>query len=670
VTELFQLLVGWVQANPLWAGAVIFLVAMAESLAVVGIVVPGVVIMFGVGALVATGALEFWAACAWAVAGAVTGDGLSFAIGRRLRDRVPGLWPFSRHPGTLERGVAFFHRYGGKSVAIGRFVGPVRAIIPLVAGMMGMPPARFVVANVLSALVWAPAYLLPGMVFGASLELASEVAFRLVFLLLTLAVLVWLVVWVVRQTFRLAQPHASAWLQAVLEWTALHPKLDQIARALADPAHPEARGLAVFATLLIAAMALFVALTGTLLGAGWPSALDHALFETMRSLRNPVADHLMAHLSRFADAEVVLALIAGVLAYLAVQRHWQAALYWLAASAFGMLASVILKYTLRIPRPDAGIEGLTPFSFPSTHAMRATVLYGFLAVMIARALNPRWRWMPYSLAGVLMVGVSTARVYFGAHWLSDVLASLTLGLAWVAALGIAYHRHAAVETHWRGLVLGIVGVTALAFTAQTWRAHDDDLARYTPHPPVHRMAVETWWEDGWDRLPARREDTRGLNNHPLSLQYAGDLEDLARTLEVRGWTRVPPAGWRGLLRLLSTSLPLERLPVLPQVHEGQHEALALVRSGEPGRRTVIRLWASPYVLTPGRIPLWVGNASIQQREELLGLVSYPVTTDEFPEAFGELEQAVADLPHRRPATDRRLVLVHQPGRPDADGRPR
>ncbi|MES9896122.1 MAG: VTT domain-containing protein, partial [Candidatus Thiodiazotropha endolucinida] len=94
--------------------------------------------------------------------------------------RLRGFWPFNRHPATLQRGITFFQRYGGKSVALGRFFGPVRAIIPLVAGMLGMPPLRFLAANILSALVWAPAYLLPGIVFGASLELASEVAFRLV----------------------------------------------------------------------------------------------------------------------------------------------------------------------------------------------------------------------------------------------------------------------------------------------------------------------------------------------------------------------------------------------------------------------------------------------------------------------------------------------------------
>jgi undecaprenyl-diphosphatase len=635
---------------------------MSESLAVIGLLVPGVLMMFGIGALVAAGAVGFPDAYAWAVAGAVAGDGLSFWLGRRFRDRIRGLWPFSRHPTGLERGLGFFDRYGGKSVVFGRFVGPVRAIIPLVAGMLGMSPRRFLAANLLSALAWAPAYLLPGMLFGASLELASEVAFRLVILLLLLAVILWTVVWTVRTAFRVLHPHASAWLQAVLGWSALHPKFGEIGRALADPSHPEARGLALFASLLTVSAGLLMLLTGVLLGGGWPSPLDHTLFEGLRSLRNPLADHFMVYASRLADTFVVVPLIVGVLLYLAAQRHWRTTAYWLAAAAFGMLSSVVLKYSLRIPRPLSGIEGLTPFAFPSTHGMRATVLYGFLAVMIARALRARWRWIPYSIAGVIMAIVSMSRVYLGVQWLSDVLASLTLGLTWIAALGVAYHRHTRVETRWRGLAVGSVAVLTLATSLQSWRAQGADIALYTPQRPTRTVLENGWWSRDWATLPSVREDTRGLDTHPLSLQYAGALQALSGRLEAEGWRRPSPLGWRDLLTLLSPSLPLRRLPLLPQVHKGRHEELALIKDLSPNRRVVIRLWRSDLRLEPGDVPLWIGNASLQERAELLWFLGYPVTDPDFPAAFRYLDAALrgAGLELRRPRADRDLLLARPP----------
>ena len=78
---------------------------------------------------------------------------------------------------------SFFSRHGGKSVLFGRFVGPVRPVIPVVAGMLGMGPVHFVVVNVLSAIGWALAYILPGVFFGTSLAVAGAVSTRLAVLI-------------------------------------------------------------------------------------------------------------------------------------------------------------------------------------------------------------------------------------------------------------------------------------------------------------------------------------------------------------------------------------------------------------------------------------------------------------------------------------------------------
>ncbi|NNF95655.1 MAG: DedA family protein, partial [Halobacteria archaeon] len=258
---------------------------MAESLAFIGLIVPGVVIMFGIGALIAVDAISFTAAMAWAVCGAVTGDGMSFWLGRRYHSQLRGFWPFRRYPQSLDQGIAFFEKYGGKSVAFGRFYGPVRAVVPLVAGMLGMPVGRYLIANILSALAWAPAYLLPGMLFGASLKLASEVAFRLVLLIVLLAALGWFSIWLVRKIFLLLHPHARAIVQYILEWSQVHPRMGKIAAALADPNHPEGKGLSVLATLLILTMGLFTLILGTVLEGTILAEIDHQVLQGLQSLR-------------------------------------------------------------------------------------------------------------------------------------------------------------------------------------------------------------------------------------------------------------------------------------------------------------------------------------------------------------------------------------------------
>jgi membrane protein DedA with SNARE-associated domain len=101
-----------------------------------------------------------------AVLGATLGDSVSYWIGRRFGGGIARIWPFSRNPELLPSGIRFFARHGGKSVFIGRFFGPIRAVIPLAAGVMQMSRGWFWFANIASALVWAPMLLFIGDAVG------------------------------------------------------------------------------------------------------------------------------------------------------------------------------------------------------------------------------------------------------------------------------------------------------------------------------------------------------------------------------------------------------------------------------------------------------------------------------------------------------------------------
>ena len=161
-------LMAWLHANSEWLAFSIFLTAFLETLVMVGLILPGVVMLFALASLAGSGALGIWPAMLCAFVGAVLGDTISYSLGRRFHDRIKSWWPFRQHQRWIASGEQFFLKYGGLSVAIGRFVGPIRPIIPLVAGMMDMPVQRFWLANVLSAIFWAPVYLVPGFLVGAA----------------------------------------------------------------------------------------------------------------------------------------------------------------------------------------------------------------------------------------------------------------------------------------------------------------------------------------------------------------------------------------------------------------------------------------------------------------------------------------------------------------------
>lgn len=168
--QLGHEVVVYITAHPETAVLIIGLTAFAESFAFVSFVVPGFSILIAAGALVQKGAIEPYGALAAASAGAILGDAISYIIGWRFGDALPGMWPFRKHPGALERGVLFFRKWGWPSVFIGRFFGPLRAFVPLVAGMYRMPTGQFYAANIISALIWAPALLYSGYFIGAVLH--------------------------------------------------------------------------------------------------------------------------------------------------------------------------------------------------------------------------------------------------------------------------------------------------------------------------------------------------------------------------------------------------------------------------------------------------------------------------------------------------------------------
>ena len=170
-------------SNNFWLSELfIFLVAIGECVFLLGLFVPSTPVLLLTGGLIAHGDLPFWPIYLAAVIGAVIGDTISYWFGRLLEHRIKEIWPFRNYQEQISRGEAFFARHGGKSVFIGRFIPGVKAVVPGIAGMLGMPWPRFFIINVVSAFAWAAAHLLPGMLLtdwlksmGLSLELVIVV---------------------------------------------------------------------------------------------------------------------------------------------------------------------------------------------------------------------------------------------------------------------------------------------------------------------------------------------------------------------------------------------------------------------------------------------------------------------------------------------------------------
>ncbi len=163
-----------VAQNPALATGIAFLAAIIEAVAVLEILIPGTPILMAVAGAAAIAGLPMTPILVVSILGAVIGDGISFWLGHRFSGRLRSTWPFAQRPGLIQSAEQFFKRYGTMSVALCRFVPVLRSTVPLVAGMAGMARPKFLLANICSALVWAPAHVLPAQFAGLSIERLHE----------------------------------------------------------------------------------------------------------------------------------------------------------------------------------------------------------------------------------------------------------------------------------------------------------------------------------------------------------------------------------------------------------------------------------------------------------------------------------------------------------------
>lgn len=160
--QYVQTVIEFVKANHAWAPFIAGALAFGESLAVISFFVPATGILLGIGALIAASGLPFWPVWLGVVIGGIVGDAVSYWVGRYFKDDIPRTWPFSRYPDGVRAATNFTQRWGAWGVFFGRFSGPLRAFVPLAAGLFAMPAFLFQMANVSSAMVWGFILLAPG----------------------------------------------------------------------------------------------------------------------------------------------------------------------------------------------------------------------------------------------------------------------------------------------------------------------------------------------------------------------------------------------------------------------------------------------------------------------------------------------------------------------------
>ncbi|WP_020409343.1 bifunctional DedA family/phosphatase PAP2 family protein [Hahella ganghwensis] len=424
---------GWINQSIAWVGQypellaiTIFLASFFESLVIIGVFIPGVVLLFALAALAGGGALSLEITLISAFFGAVAGDGISFYIGRNFSDRTRSIWPLSRYPDLITQSERFFHRHGGKSVVIGRFVGPLRCFLPLAVGALGMPPARFFTFNVASALAWAPWYILPGFLVGSAIDIETPLPNHFYPVLGTLLLIIVLTAGLFTQLQWHLRPTGPFY-----QWIGNRFDQSRFAHRIWDNAYSVRQGEREYpiSSALLFTGGLLGFLFFTLLTLNLPAIqhLDQTVTEVLNAIQIPALDIVFVGLTLLGDPAFLYLVFGWFVLLLLLRKHIALALFCIAGGLATHALTKILKAFLAISRPDSpGIPD--SFAYPSGHTSGAILAYGLITAFIARENMPHHRWHIYILGGIWVLLIASSRLYLQVHWLSDIIGGTLLGL--------------------------------------------------------------------------------------------------------------------------------------------------------------------------------------------------------------------------------------------------
>ncbi|MBI6619533.1 MULTISPECIES: bifunctional DedA family/phosphatase PAP2 family protein [Pseudomonas] len=383
---------GWLTVNPQWLAVAVFVVACVECLAIAGLIVPGTVLLFAIAVLAGSGALSLGETLLLGLLGGLLGDLVSYFLGRHFHQNIRRLPGLRHHPEWMSAAESYFQRYGIASLLVGRFIGPLRPMLPMVAGMCDMPFPRFAIVSVVAAAGWTVAYLLPGWATGAAFRLPLPEGF-----------------W----------PQAGVVIGSIAVMLGL-----SVNSSLRRHRH---------ASAIIASVGLVI-LIGMFIGFRYLTAFDQGLIALVQEHRSATLDEIAVTFTLIGELRYMLIVCSLVTGLLLLARQWRQAIFAGGTMLLTALANTGLKLFFARVRPEILSEPLTSYSMPSGHASGAFALFLSLAILAGRGQPPRLRLTWLLLGSLPALAIALSRVYLGAHWPSDIVAGAMLAATVCAAV--------------------------------------------------------------------------------------------------------------------------------------------------------------------------------------------------------------------------------------------
>ncbi|KTD15647.1 Legionella secretion system protein Y [Legionella gratiana] len=609
--DYVQPLTVWLQQNPHWSLFITFLISLTESLAIIGSIVPGSVTMTAIGILAGSGVMRIDLTLLAATLGAIVGDSLSYLLGYYYSERLIDIWPFKKYPRWLQYGKDFFKTHGGKSVLIGRFVGPLRSIIPVIAGILHMKQWHFFVANVLSAIGWSFLYVMPGVVLGAaSHELSTETATHLFVLILILLAGVWLISLIIKWLIRQLNTFLKLYLHGLWIKFKANSLLTPVYNAFTPKGEKDHYPTAFLVLITFFCIISFMIILGLTVKTPWLSFINLPIHLLLQSFNTTILKFFFIFCTQLTSTITIISFFIISSCWFIYHKKMPTVIYLFSLIVFCSLLAFLLTSSMYIPRPPGLLVVMPGSSFPAINLEIATALYGFVLFYIKNTYNlftNTFKSIIFTILGLSGLG----SVYLGDHWLTDILASYFAGTA-ICLIHCLIYRKTNFNLTKTSFSLSIIlsfFISILLFSLLSTYYNFQTLS-YS-HTPVHQqytLSEKTWWRQKKPILPIYQLSRIGKRISLLNLQYAGDLYVLQHSLEENGWESHTDSFFSNLLMHIDKEPHSVKLPLLTQLYENKSPVLIMTHTEKQSDLTLeLRIWESNYTLTKSNKPLWIGS---------------------------------------------------------------
>ena len=427
------------------------------------------------------------------------------------------------------------------------------------------------------------------------------------------------------------------------------------------------------AAIVAAALFWFVSILRQVLTNGQVVAADHRLHNTLRLFHSAALYRFYAAITNLGGTSFIVPLAISLTVLFWMHGRRYEAILFMVAIAGAEVLTVALKYVVMRPRPADAIGLVAGPSFPSGHTLAATSVYGILTFLLLREPQRRsWHVLGALVLISLIVLVPLSRVYLGVHWPHDVLASLSLGAAWLACLtllvqyrpdrsaSLSENPHALRRSHFT--VFAILAVLYGLILARTERVRE---AR--PQLPPPRLVSLPLITSFPTSLGKTSEDLVGGPMEPLAFLFLGNTGDLRASFERAGWSLAETPSVSGLAKELFAvvrNAPDPHGPATPSYYLEQPQDFTFERAGDASgsirHRHHIRIWREPICLAPGCTLVWGATCSYDRGIEFVAK-PYLLTHQIDPRVDVEREFVATTL-RDAGAQDRGLITVTGPRR--------